>query len=116
MLKKLSIDNYILIRKLEIEFSRGFSVITGETGSGKSILLGALNIILGQRADAASLLDKSKKCIVEGIFQLKGYDLEDFFALHDIDYEDEDNLNQVDFTYIKAYFIGYAKAYEKFNK
>jgi DNA repair protein RecN (Recombination protein N) len=88
MLKKLSIDNYILIRKLEIEFSRGFSVITGETGSGKSILLGALNIILGQRADAASLLDKSKKCIVEGIFQLKGYDLEDFFALHDIDYED----------------------------
>jgi DNA repair protein RecN (Recombination protein N) len=88
MLKKLSIDNYILIRRLEIDFSRGFSVITGETGSGKSILLGAINLILGQRADTTSLLDKSKKCIVEGTFLVKGYGLEAFFNSNDIDYED----------------------------
>lgn len=88
MLKKLSISNYILIRELEIDFSRGLTVITGETGSGKSILLGALNLILGQRADAASLLDKSGKCIVEGCFSIKGYGLESFFTANDLDYDD----------------------------
>jgi len=88
MLRKLSIDNYILIHDLEIDFFPGFSVITGETGSGKSILLGALNLILGQRADTSSLLDKTGKCIVEGHFMIKGYDLEQFFSVHDLDYED----------------------------
>jgi len=88
MLRKLSIDNYILIHDLEIDFFSGFSVITGETGSGKSILLGALHLILGQRADTSSLLDKSGKCIVEGQFLIKGYDLEPFFTNHDLDYDD----------------------------
>ncbi len=88
MLRKLSIDNYILIHDLEIDFFSGFSVITGETGSGKSILLGALNLILGQRADNSSLLDKTGKCIVEGQFIIKGYNLESFFSAHDLDYED----------------------------
>ncbi|MCX6282681.1 MAG: DNA repair protein RecN [Bacteroidetes bacterium] len=88
MLRKLSIDNYILIHDMEIELYPGLSVVTGETGSGKSILLGALSLILGQRADTSSLLDKSGKCIVEGIFQINGYGLEQFFALHDLDYDD----------------------------
>jgi len=88
MLRKLSIDNYILIHDLEIDFFPGLSVITGETGSGKSILLGALNLILGQRADTNSLLDKTGKCIVEGIFLIKGYELEPFFSAHDLDYDD----------------------------
>jgi len=88
MLRKLSIDNYILIHDLEIDFFPGLSVITGETGSGKSILLGALNLILGQRADTSSLLDKTGKCVVEGIFMIKGYDLELFFTTHDLDYDD----------------------------
>ncbi|MEI6889169.1 MAG: DNA repair protein RecN [Bacteroidales bacterium] len=88
MLRKLSIDNYILIHDLEIDFSPGLSVITGETGSGKSILLGAMNLILGQRADISSLLDKAGKCIVEGSFLIKGYELEPFFSLHDLDYDE----------------------------
>jgi len=88
MLRKLSIDNYILIRSLEIDFFQGLSVITGETGSGKSILLGALNLILGQRADTSSLLDKGRKCVVEGSFLISGYGLEPFFAAHDLDYDD----------------------------
>ena len=88
MLRKLSIDNYILLRDLEIDFSPGFSVITGETGSGKSILLGALNLILGQRADTSSLLDKTRKCIIEGSFHIKGYELEAFFTNNDLDYDE----------------------------
>ena len=88
MLRKLSINNYILIHDLEIDFFPGLSVITGETGSGKSILLGALNLILGQRADISSLLDKTGKCVVEGSFMIKGYDLEPFFNLQDLDYDD----------------------------
>ena len=94
MLRKLSIDNYILINDLEIEFSTGLSVITGETGSGKSILLGALNLILGQRADTSSLLDKTRKCIIEGCFRIKGYELEAFFTSNDLDYEDNTVLRR----------------------
>ena len=88
MLKKLFIENYALIEKLEIDFSAGFSVITGETGAGKSILLGALSLILGQRADTSVLLDKDRKCIVEGIFVIKNYHLEEFFQSNELDYED----------------------------
>ncbi|MCX6305553.1 MAG: DNA repair protein RecN [Bacteroidetes bacterium] len=88
MLLKLSIKNYILIHDLEIDFSEGFSVITGETGAGKSILLGALSLILGQRADSGILLDKSKKCIIEGQFLIRDYHLEGFFVTHDLDFED----------------------------
>ena len=88
MLSKLAIENYALIDHLEMDFSEGFSVITGETGAGKSILLGALSLILGNRGDASVLLDTSRKCIVEGTFAIKGYHLEELFKEHELDYED----------------------------
>ncbi|KPK84667.1 MAG: hypothetical protein AMS27_09310 [Bacteroides sp. SM23_62_1] len=88
MLKSLNVQNYALIRQLEIEFKPGFSIITGETGAGKSILLGALSLLIGQRADTNVLLDKSQKCIVEGIFHVKDLNLKTFFKSEDIDYED----------------------------
>ncbi|MEI7491961.1 MAG: DNA repair protein RecN [Bacteroidota bacterium] len=94
MLRKLSIDNYILIHDLEIDLFPGLSVVTGETGSGKSILLGALSLIIGQRADTSSLLDKTGKCIVEGIFHINGYGLEPFFTLHDLDYDETATLRR----------------------
>ena len=88
MLVHLRIENYALIRHLSIPFNEGFTVITGETGAGKSILLGALSLILGQRADTQVLMDKSKKCFVEGTFKITGYDLNSFFEQNDLDYED----------------------------
>jgi DNA repair protein RecN (Recombination protein N) len=88
MLLKLSIKNYILIQDLEIDFSAGFSVITGETGAGKSILLGALGLILGQRADSSILLDISKKCVIEGSFLIKGYNLEQLFKINELDFDE----------------------------
>ena len=88
MLSRLVIGNYALIDYLEMDFSEGFSVITGETGAGKSILLGALSLILGNRGDVSVLLDKSRKCIVEGTFAIKGYHLETFFNEHELDYDD----------------------------
>jgi DNA repair protein RecN (Recombination protein N) len=88
MLSKLVIENYALIDHLEMDFSEGFSVITGETGAGKSILLGALSLILGNRGDLSVLLDKSRKCIVEGTFAIKGYNLEEIFREHELDYDD----------------------------
>lgn len=87
MLLKLLISNYALIDELEIDFSNGFTVITGETGAGKSILLGALALILGKRADTQVLMDKSMKCVIEGTFNVKDYDFGLFFASNDIDYE-----------------------------
>jgi DNA repair protein RecN (Recombination protein N) len=87
MLLHLSIENFVLIRKLDISFADGFSAITGETGAGKSILVGALGLILGQRADTQVLMDKSRKCIVEGTFGLTGYGLEHLFEANDIDFE-----------------------------
>jgi len=87
MLNHLSIENYALIEKLDIDFSDGLSVITGETGAGKSILIGALSLILGKRADTHVLLNKSKKCIVEGSFNIKNYGLDNFFKKHELDYE-----------------------------
>lgn len=88
MLTSLTIHNYALIQELNIDFSNGLSIITGETGAGKSILLGALSLLIGQRADSGVLLDKSKKCIVEGAFKLKGYGLEELFLQYDLDYEE----------------------------
>ncbi len=88
MLRHLYIENYALIQKLEIDFQSGFSVITGETGAGKSILLGALGLILGDRADTAVLADPSVKCIVEGHFQLSGSRFRGFFSAHDLDFEE----------------------------
>ena len=86
MLRHLSIQNYALIDLLEIDFFEGFSIITGETGAGKSILLGALGLIIGQRADTQVLQDKSKKCIVEGTFEINAYQLQAFFTKNDLDY------------------------------
>ena len=88
MLQLLSIQNYALIDHLEIDFSEGLTIITGETGAGKSILLGALSLILGQRADAQMLKDKNKKCIVEGSFKIKNYSIKEFFDVNNLDYED----------------------------
>ncbi|MBL7139034.1 MAG: DNA repair protein RecN [Bacteroidales bacterium] len=88
MLLKLFIENYALIQKLEIDWSEGFSVITGETGAGKSILIGALSLILGQRADTSVLFNKEAKCIVEGTFSISTYGLERYFIEQELDYEE----------------------------
>lgn len=87
MLQCLSIENYALIEKIEIQLDKGFTVITGETGAGKSILLGALSMLLGDRADSQVLLDKEKKCIIEGNFEIGNYQLEQFFQDNDLDYD-----------------------------
>lgn len=89
MLTSLSIKNYALIEKLSIDFSDGFSIITGETGAGKSILLGALGLVLGKRADLSSLKNKEEKCVIEGHFSISNYNLKDFFETNDLDYEDQ---------------------------
>ena len=94
MLQNLVIENYALIKKLDIGFSQGFSVITGETGAGKSIMLGALSLILGSRADTQVLQDKSMKCIIEGKFSISSYNLESFFEANDLDYEDQTILRR----------------------
>jgi len=88
MLVKLYVQNYALIQELDISFNNGLTVITGETGAGKSIILGALSLILGTRADTNVLLDKSIKCVVEGTFRIKEYDLKEFFSINELDYED----------------------------
>ncbi|HSV75569.1 MAG TPA: DNA repair protein RecN [Bacteroidales bacterium] len=88
MLKHLLVENYALIEKLNISFNEGLTVITGETGAGKSILLGALSLILGQRADTQTLLDKERKCIVEGTFYLGNILIKDLFDLHQLDYDE----------------------------
>jgi DNA repair protein RecN (Recombination protein N) len=87
MLVKLSVQNYALIKELDIELENGLTIITGETGAGKSILLGALALILGSRADTTVLLDKNEKCIVEGTFRIDEYELNDFFERNSLDYE-----------------------------
>lgn len=89
MLQSISIQNYALINQLEIDFSDGFSVITGETGSGKSILLGALSLVLGQRSEGNVLKDKEKKCVIECSFYIEKYNLQEFFEKNELDYEKE---------------------------
>lgn len=89
MLKHLYIRNYALIREQKIDFYNGFSVITGETGAGKSILLGAINLLLGQRIDSKALQDNNEKCIIEACFQLDRYNLKTLFDTLDIEYDDE---------------------------
>lgn len=89
MITLLSIKNYALIEKLTIDFSKGFSIITGETGAGKSIILGALGLVLGKRADLTSLKNKEEKCIIEAHFEISKYNLKEFFEANDLDYEDE---------------------------
>ena len=90
MLQKLHIQNYAIIDEIEINFSGRLNIITGETGAGKSILMGALSLILGDRADSAALLNREKKCVVEGFFKTAGKkDVQQFFAAHDLDAEEE---------------------------
>jgi DNA repair protein RecN (Recombination protein N) len=86
MLIKLFVQNYALINELDVELENGLTIITGETGAGKSILLGALSLILGTRADSSVLLDKNEKCIVEGTFRIEEYELNDFFISNELDY------------------------------
>lgn len=88
MLKTLHIENYALIQETDISFDGGFVVITGETGAGKSILLGALGLLLGQRADAQVLSDKERKCVVEASFDVSGLGLQPLFEQYDADYDD----------------------------
>ncbi len=87
MLTSLSIKNFALIEKLSIEFENGFTTITGETGAGKSILLGALGLVLGKRADGSSLKNKEEKCVIEAQFSISKYNLQSFFEIHDFDYD-----------------------------
>jgi DNA repair protein RecN (Recombination protein N) len=87
MLVKLSVQNYALIERLDINLENGLTIITGETGAGKSILLGALSLILGTRADTSVLLKLNEKCIVEGTFRIEGYDLYEFFKNNELDYD-----------------------------
>ncbi len=89
MLTSLSIKNFALIEKLSMDFSNGFSTITGETGAGKSILLGALGLVLGKRADLSSLKHKEEKCIIEANFDISKYNLQSFFETNDLDYENQ---------------------------
>ena len=87
MLASITIRNYALINELHIDFSSGLSIITGETGAGKSILLGALGLVLGNRADSSTLKNTNKKCVIEAIVSIDTYNLQDFFETVDIDYE-----------------------------
>lgn len=89
MLGKLTIKNYALIENLDISLHQGLNIITGETGAGKSIIMGALGLILGNRAEGKHFFDDSRKCVIEGYFQIGNYQLRDFFAEHDLDYEEE---------------------------
>jgi DNA repair protein RecN (Recombination protein N) len=94
MLKQISIQNYALIEESTIVFPSGLTVITGETGAGKSILLGALGLILGQRADVTALSNKTKKCVIEGVFNIRQYKLSDFFKEQELDYEDDTTIRR----------------------
>ena len=94
MLQSLYISNYALIDELSIDFHRGFNIITGETGAGKSIVLGALGLILGQRADLSVLQVKDRKCLVEGTFVIKDYQFQSFFEKAELDYEEQTILRR----------------------
>lgn len=95
MLKRLSVENYALIDSLELELSDSLNIITGETGAGKSILLGALGLLLGNRADAAAQKDQGRNCIVEGVFAIGDYGLEEFFEEYDLEYDPQTVVRRV---------------------
>lgn len=94
MLQKLTINNYALIDNLEISFGEGLNILTGETGAGKSIILGALSLILGQRAESRYFFNQQKKCVIEGSFKISGFHLRSFFEENDLDYEAETVLRR----------------------
>lgn len=89
MLNRLVIQNYALIENLDIAFSKGLNILTGETGAGKSIILGALSLILGNRAESRYFFNQQKKCVIEGYFKIEGFTLTEFFSENDLDYEKE---------------------------
>lgn len=92
MLKEVHIRNYVLIDRLNIDFKDGFSVMTGETGAGKSIILGAMNLLLGGRADSKTIMQGADKCTIEGSFSVDGYGLEQFFTDNGLDYDSNDTI------------------------
>lgn len=94
MLNRLIIRNYALIEDLDISFSRGLNILTGETGAGKSIIMGALSLILGNRAESRYFFNQQKKCIIEGYFKIEGYDIKRFFEENELDYESETVLRR----------------------
>src|SRR5690606_31260861 len=89
MLQRLSVSNFAIINELNLSFGRGLTIITGETGAGKSILLGALRLILGERADLKQLNDPDKKCVVEAVFDISNLNLNSFFEANELDFENE---------------------------
>ena len=89
MLRSLYIQNYALIEKLDISFGAGFSVITGETGAGKSIILGAIGLLLGQRAEVKAIRQGASKCVIEARFDISAYGMEPFFEDNELEYEEE---------------------------
>ena len=95
MIQRLHIKNYAIIDELNLDFDQGLTIITGETGAGKSILLGALGLIMGKRADTKVLYHEDKKCIVEATFLIKKYEVKAFFEEHDIDYDQETHIRKV---------------------
>ena len=90
MLKHLYIKNFTLIDKLDIDFHRGFSVVTGETGAGKSIIVGAIGLLMGNRADSKSIKEGQQKCVIEAHFDVSQYGMEPFFIHNDIDFDPQD--------------------------
>lgn len=92
MLESLHISHYVLIDSLDITFRQGFSVMTGQTGAGKSIILGALNLLMGQRAESRIISEDADKCVIEGHFNLSGYGLKDVFAAYGLDYDEQDTI------------------------
>ena len=94
MLKSISIKNYVLIDKLNISFNSGFSVITGETGAGKTILVDGISLLLGKRADLSVNRDKTKKCVIEGVFDIGAHNLKSIFDLNELDYDSETILRR----------------------
>lgn len=95
MLTELTVENYALIESLRLDLSPTLNIITGETGAGKSILLGALGLLLGNRADASVIMDRDRNCVVEGIFDISGYGLEQLFADNDVDYDDQTVIRRI---------------------
>ena len=98
MLRRLYIKDYTLIDELDMEFFSGFSVITGETGAGKSIILGAIGLLLGNRADSKAIKEGASKCTIEAHFNLSNYQLESFFTDNDIDYDADDCIIRRELT------------------
>lgn len=88
MLKTLSIKNFALIEDIQVDLQEGFTILTGETGAGKSIILGALSLLLGKRADYSAIRDNSKKCVIEGSFNISNYELQEYFKNEDLDFEE----------------------------